>query len=69
MKYGRCLDLNEMDKVGSNVQENDVLVDKLVPRFDAERKKEELKELCGDELSLDKEINDDNRLNYQHGRW
>ncbi len=69
MKYGRCLGPNVMDKVGSNVQEIDVLVDKLVPRFDAERKKEELKELCGDELSSDKEINNDNRLNYQHGRW
>ncbi len=38
-------------KVGSNVQKNDVLVDKLVSRFNANRKKEGLKELCGDELS------------------
>ncbi len=56
MKYGRCLDSNGMDKVDSNIQENDVLVDKLVSRFDANRKKEELKELCRDELSSDKEI-------------
>ncbi len=48
--------------MGSNVQENNVLVGKLVPRFDANRKKEELKELCGDELSSDKEIKDNNRL-------
>ncbi len=62
MKYRRCLDSNEIVKVGSNVQENDVLMSKLVSRFDANRKKEELKELCGDELSSDKEINDNNGL-------
>ncbi len=62
MKYRRCLDSNGIIKMGSNVQENNVLVGKLVPRFDANRKKEELKELCGDELSSDKEIKDNNRL-------
>ncbi len=62
MKNRRCLDFNGIVKVGSNVQENDVLVGKLVSRFDANRKKEELKELCGDELSSDKEINDNNGL-------
>ncbi len=56
MKYRRCLDSNGIVKVGNNVQENDVLVGKLVSRFDANRKKEELKELCGNELSSDKEI-------------
>ena len=35
MKYRRCLDSNGIVKVGSNVQENDVLVGKLVSRFDA----------------------------------
>ncbi len=62
MKYSGCLDFNGIVKVGSNLQENDVLVGKLVSRFDANRKKEELKELCGDELSSDKEINDNNGL-------
>ncbi|PIM95454.1 DNA-directed RNA polymerase subunit beta [Candidatus Hodgkinia cicadicola] len=62
MKYRRCLDSNGIVKVGSNVQENDVLVGKLVPRFDAKRKKEEFKEICGYELSSDKEINDDNGM-------
>ena len=62
MKYRRCLDSNRIVKVGSNLQENDVLVGKLVSRFDVNQKKEELKELCGNELSSDKEINDDNGL-------
>ncbi|PIM96056.1 DNA-directed RNA polymerase subunit beta [Candidatus Hodgkinia cicadicola] len=55
IKYRRYLDLNGIVKVGSNVREGDVLVGKLAPRSDAQRKKEEFKEICGDELSSDEE--------------
>ncbi|PIM96150.1 DNA-directed RNA polymerase subunit beta [Candidatus Hodgkinia cicadicola] len=60
IKYRRCLDSNGIVKVGSNVHEDDVLVGKLAPRSDAKQKKEEIKEICGDELSSDEDINDDN---------
>ncbi|PIM95885.1 hypothetical protein [Candidatus Hodgkinia cicadicola] len=62
MKHRRCLDSNGIVKVGSNVHEGDVLVGKLVPRSDAKQKKEEIKEICGDELSSDEEINEDNGM-------
>ncbi|PIM96012.1 hypothetical protein [Candidatus Hodgkinia cicadicola] len=60
MKYRRHLDHNGIVKVGSNVRKDDVLVGKLAPRPDAERKKKEFKEICGDELSSDEEHGNDN---------
>ncbi|PIM95245.1 DNA-directed RNA polymerase subunit beta [Candidatus Hodgkinia cicadicola] len=60
MKYRRYLDSNGIVKVGSNVQENDVLVGKLTPRSDTELKKADFKEIYGDKLSSDEEYKGDN---------
>ncbi|PIM96856.1 DNA-directed RNA polymerase subunit beta [Candidatus Hodgkinia cicadicola] len=62
IKYRRCLDSNGIVKVNSNVHEDDVLVGKLVPSSDAERKIKEFKEIRGDELNSDSGNNNDNGM-------